>query len=61
MHVKNTKAWKAAEYEYSELKDELIDKMERYNLIRHDDDMDEEEKEAIREELFEGDHAWPFL
>jgi hypothetical protein len=39
----------------------LIDKMERYNAIRHDDGLDEEEKEAIREELFEGDHAWPHL
>lgn len=43
------------------MKKELIEKMQRYNMIRHDDDMDEEEKEAIREELFEGDHAWPFL
>jgi tetratricopeptide (TPR) repeat protein len=43
------------------MKNELIDKMERYNMIRHDNDMDDEEKEAIREELFEGDHAWPFL
>jgi tetratricopeptide (TPR) repeat protein len=39
----------------------LIDKMERYNAIRHDDDLGDEEKEAIREELFEGDHAWPHL
>jgi tetratricopeptide (TPR) repeat protein len=39
----------------------LIAKIERYNAIRHDDEMDEEEKEAIREELFEGDHAWPHL
>ena len=39
----------------------LIEKMERYNEIRHDGDVDEEEKEAIREELFEGDHAWPHL
>jgi tetratricopeptide (TPR) repeat protein len=39
----------------------LIDKMERYNAIRHDDGLDDEEKEAIREELFEGDHAWPHL
>jgi hypothetical protein len=39
----------------------LIDKMERYNAIRHDDDVAEDEKEAIREELFEGDHAWPHL
>jgi len=39
----------------------LLEKMERYNEIRHDDDVDEEEKEAIREELFEGDHTWPHL
>lgn len=43
------------------MKNELIEKMERYNMIRHNGDMGEEEKEAIREELFEGDHAWPFL
>lgn len=43
------------------MKKELIDKMERYNMIRHDDGLDEDEKEAIREEIFEGDHAWPFL
>ncbi len=41
------------------MRDELIGKMERYNVIRHDDSMDEERKEEIREELFEGDHAWP--
>ncbi len=40
---------------------ELIHKMERYNAIRHDDAMDEDRKEAVREELFEGDHAWPHL
>jgi len=39
----------------------LIEKMERYNAIRHDDGLDGEEKEAICEELFEGDHAWPHL
>jgi tetratricopeptide (TPR) repeat protein len=39
----------------------LIDKMERYNGIRHDGGLDEEEKEAIREELFDGDHLWPHL
>jgi tetratricopeptide (TPR) repeat protein len=40
---------------------EMIEKMQRYNMIRHNGDMDEEEKEPMREELFEGDHAWPFL
>ena len=44
-----------------DVKEELIQKMERYNEIRHDDGLNEEEKESIREELFEGDHAWPFL
>ncbi|MBC8871605.1 MAG: hypothetical protein H8E44_19440 [Planctomycetes bacterium] len=39
----------------------LIEKMERYNAIRHDPGLDEEEKEAIREELFEDDHLWPHL
>ncbi len=39
----------------------LIDKMERYNRIRHDDELDEAEKTAIREELFEDDHLWPHL
>ncbi len=39
----------------------LIEKMERYNEIRHDDELGEEEKDAIREELFEGDHVWPHL
>ena len=43
------------------IKQELIDKMERYNMIRYDDELDEDEKEAIREELFEGDHAWSFF
>jgi tetratricopeptide (TPR) repeat protein len=42
-------------------KQELLEKMERYNEIRHNDDVDEEQKEAIREKLFEGDHAWPHL
>ena len=43
------------------IKQELIDKMERYNMIRHDHELDEDEKEAIREEIFAGDHAWPFF
>ena len=34
---------------------ELINKMERYNTIRDDDAMDEDQKEAVLEELFEGD------
>lgn len=47
--------------EMHELKPELIEKMQRYNEIRHDDDYTEVEKEDIREELFDGDHVWPFL
>ena len=43
------------------LKPELSEKMHRYNEIRHNSDYTEEEKEEIREELFEGDHCWPFL
>jgi len=39
----------------------LIAKMERYNAIRHDPAVSEKRKEKIREELFEGDHAWPHL
>jgi hypothetical protein len=35
--------------------------MERYNAVRHDKTMEEEQKEAHREELFEGDHAWPHI
>lgn len=44
-----------------DIKQELIDKMEKYNRIRHDENINEEEKEKIREELFEGDHVWMFL
>ena len=43
------------------MKSELREKMHRYNNIRHDYTISEEEKEEIREELFEGDHTWPFL
>ncbi|MGA2262472.1 MAG: hypothetical protein ABSH28_13680 [Acidobacteriota bacterium] len=44
-----------------DMKGDLIGKMERYNAIRHDKTMEEEQKEALREELFEGDHAWPHI
>ena len=43
------------------MKKVLIGKMERYNEIRHNDDIDDEEKEAIRDKLFRGDHTWPHL
>ena len=42
-------------------KPRLIQKMERYNEIRHNEDVDEDEKEAIREELFGDDHVWPHV
>jgi tetratricopeptide (TPR) repeat protein len=43
------------------MKGDLIGKMDRYNAIRHDETMDEDRKEELREELFEGDQAWPHL
>ncbi|KKK63002.1 hypothetical protein LCGC14_2998680, partial [marine sediment metagenome] len=43
------------------MKSELREKMDRYNEIRHDSSISEEEKEEICEELFEGDHTWPHL
>jgi len=46
--------------EMLELKPELIKKMNRYNEVRHNDEYSEEEKENVREELFEGDYYWPF-
>ena len=39
----------------------LLDKMERYNAVRHNENVDEEEREAIREELFGDDHLWPHV
>jgi len=43
------------------IKDELLDKMERYNAVRHDSTVSEKKKEKLREKLFEGDHAWPHI
>jgi tetratricopeptide (TPR) repeat protein len=43
----------------SAMKGDLIGKMDRYNAIRHDASIKEDQKEELREELFEGDHAWP--
>ena len=40
---------------------ELLAKVRRYGEVRHNPQISEEELEDIREELFEGDHAWPFL
>jgi tetratricopeptide (TPR) repeat protein len=53
--------FKELEKEMKNLKPELREKMLRYNEVRHNDDYTEEEKERIREELFEGDQAWPIL
>jgi hypothetical protein len=38
-----------------------MEKMLRYNEIRHNDKYTKEEKDEIREELFEGDAFWPFF
>lgn len=43
------------------MKPSLLEKAERYAAVRHDDATPEEEKERIREELFEGDHLWPWI
>ena len=43
------------------IKSELREKMLRYNEVRHNLDYSEEEKEKIRDELFEGDHELLFL
>lgn len=41
------------------MKPSIIDKAKRYAEIRHDGSISEEEKERIRDELFDGDHLWP--
>lgn len=43
------------------LKNQVIEKTIRYNSVRQDRNLSEKEKEALREEIFEGDHFWPFL
>ncbi len=43
------------------IKDELLEKMELYNAVRHDSAVSEKKKEKLREKLFEGDHAWPHI
>lgn len=45
----------------AQLEPALIEKMERYNAVRHDDSLDEDEREEVRIELFDGDHVWPFI
>ena len=43
------------------MKKDLVATMHRYNAIRHDPTLEQEEKESLREEIFEGDHFWPFI
>jgi len=43
------------------LKPELVEKMIKYNEIRHNDEYTKEEIDEIREELFEGDAYGPIL
>ncbi len=47
--------------EIMDLKKELMDKIKRYNAIRHDSTISDSEKEDIRYELFAGDHEWPYF
>lgn len=44
-----------------EIKQELLEKTRKYNAVRHDESINEAKKEAIRDEIFEGDHVWPFI
>lgn len=56
--------YKSLENEMLQSKKELMEKMLRYKGVRHNDKYTKEEKEEkdeIREELFEGDAFWPFL
>ena len=53
--------YRSLENKMLKLKPELVEKMLRYNEIRHNDEYTEEEKDDIREELFEGDAFLPFL
>lgn len=45
----------------SGMKRKLVARMERYNKIRHDEALDEEEKEAERWKIFQGDPFWPHI
>jgi len=53
--------YKRLENRMKKLKPELIEKMLRYNEIRHNDEYSEEEKDEIREELFGDSYFFPFL
>ena len=43
------------------MKGKLIHRMERYNKIRRDEALDEEQKEAERWKIFKGDNFWPHI
>ena len=45
----------------SGMKGKLIHRMERYNRVRCDEALDEEEKEAECRKIFQGDHLWPYI
>ena len=45
----------------SGMKSEMFAKMRRYNEIRHDSSISDDEKENIRNELFDEDHLWQML
>ena len=53
--------YRSLENKMLKLKPELVEKMLRYNEIRHNDEYTDEEKDEIREELFEDDAFLPFL
>ncbi|KAF5419355.1 MAG: Tetratricopeptide (TPR) repeat [Candidatus Methanocomedens sp.] len=53
--------YKSLKKEMLKLKPELMEKMLRYNEIRHNDEYTEDEKDEIREELFEGDAFLPLF
>jgi tetratricopeptide (TPR) repeat protein len=53
--------YKSLKKEMLKLKPELIEKMLRYNEIRHNDEYSDEEKDDIREELFEDDVFLPLF
>jgi len=53
--------YRSLENKMLELKPELVEKMLRYNEMRHNGEYTEEEKNEIRDELFGDDVFWPFL
>ena len=53
--------YKSLKKEMLKLKPELREKMLRYNEIRHNDEYSDDEKDEIREELFEGDAFLPLF